>query len=268
MLCQFLGVKKYIENDEKKPYLLFKEAPLYTSFLLGRNHKFYKKIISTNTNQRIRQKALSGVLSIEASIAMIFFVGAFMVGLFFLNAVAQQFVWQRELEQTLLPIAVASNETKKEDFKKEDNYIIFQDIKGYTYPFDFFGTKQIWMQQSCYLRKWVGYDSREDETDLLVYITEEGIAYHKEITCNYLDLSIQKVPYESCHKLRNHKGSKYYSCEKCGKKNKKSDYVYLTLYGTKYHRSLSCSSLTRTIKRVPLSQVNGRGPCHKCYLKQ
>lgn len=106
-----------------------------------------------------------------------------------------------------------------------------------------------------------GFGNQDDET---VYITETGIVYHKDADCTYLELSIKAVPKGEIKDLRNSSGGKYYPCEACRRKNGGKQYVYITETGDRYHKSLGCSGLKRTVYAVPLSEVYGRGGCSRC----
>lgn len=116
-------------------------------------------------------------------------------------------------------------------------------------------------------RAWTGYDNagaagngRNEEQ--LVYITPSGSAYHLSKNCSYLKLSIQGVDKDIVGELRNKDGSIYYACDDCG--NQDSSRVFVTDYGNRYHTTLQCSGLKRTIYLVPISQAQGRTPCSKC----
>ena len=104
-----------------------------------------------------------------------------------------------------------------------------------------------------------GFGKEEDET---VYVTETGLVYHKDYHCTYLDLSIRMVQGKEISGLRNESGGRYYACEHCGGKG--GGPAYITDYGDRYHSSLSCSGLKRTVYAVPLSEVIGKGACSKC----
>ena len=115
------------------------------------------------------------------------------------------------------------------------------------------------------MKGWTGYEragflAEDEET---VYITETGMVYHRDYHCNYLELSARMVPAEIVEDLRNESQGKYYPCERCAHKGAGSG-VYITDYGDRYHTSLSCSGLKRTIYAVPLSEAVGKGACSKC----
>ena len=116
-------------------------------------------------------------------------------------------------------------------------------------------------------RAWTGYDNAahgaggivEEE---IVYITPEGTVYHRSRGCSYLKLSIVAVDKTFLDTQRNQDGSKYYPCGECG--DTCADTVYITDYGNRYHATLGCSGLKRTVMAVPISEAGSRGACSKC----
>ena len=105
--------------------------------------------------------------------------------------------------------------------------------------------------------------SDDEEDEMYVYITDYGSVYHQSLACSYLELTIRGISVNKLYNERNEYGAIYYRCEKCGDLPKEG-VVYVTDYGNRYHTTLSCSGLKRTIHIVKLSEVNGLGGCSKC----
>ena len=131
-------------------------------------------------------------------------------------------------------------------------------------PIPLFAVVPIQCRESMRIKAWTGYERTGfgAENDETVYVTETGMVYHRDYHCSYLDLSIHLVSVQEVSSLRNESGGKYYPCEHCG--GKSSGLVYITENGDRYHSSLSCSGLKRTIYAVPLSEVVGKGACSRC----
>lgn len=121
------------------------------------------------------------------------------------------------------------------------------------------------MEETMTVKGWCGYERTGWELlpDETVYVTENGMVYHMDYSCNYLDLSIRSVSTESLDAIRNKNQGKYHACEFCVK-NYAKDNVYITDYGDRYHHSLGCSGLKRTVYAIPLSEAVGKGVCTKC----
>lgn len=113
-------------------------------------------------------------------------------------------------------------------------------------------------------KKWNG-DKEDENAEGYAYITTSGKVYHATINCTYLKRSTKGVHIDEVDGLRNEGNGKYYPCEICAKQKLGSEIVYITGYGTSYHRLSNCSTLIRDIRRVPLSEVGSRGKCSKCY---
>ena len=96
-----------------------------------------------------------------------------------------------------------------------------------------------------------------------MYVTETGMVYHRDYHCTYLELSIRMVPASALDGLRNESQGKYYPCSSCVH-GEVHGLAYVTDYGEKYHSSLNCSGLKRTVYAVPLSEAVGKGACSKC----
>lgn len=116
-------------------------------------------------------------------------------------------------------------------------------------------------------RAWTGYDNANAGlhatiAEELVYITPDGEVYHKSRSCTYLKLSIVAVDISFLETMRSKDGAKYYPCESCG--SSCGNTVFVTNYGNRYHSTLQCSKIKRTVLAVPISEVGGRGACSKC----
>lgn len=120
------------------------------------------------------------------------------------------------------------------------------------------------------VRTWTGRDgsgAKEEEGERAdqeetVYVAVTGRVYHKDENCSHIKLSIQKVSRDSLKNKRNASGGKYHACEKC--KGGSGSSVYVTAFGDRYHSSIGCSGLKRSVKEVPLSKVKGWRACSKC----
>lgn len=129
-----------------------------------------------------------------------------------------------------------------------------------------FGNPQI-LQRGC-VRAWTGRDFREaagsggKKGKGQVYVTENREVYHKSLNCTHLRLSIRQIQADLASGLRNRYGAKYYACSCC--KSGTGQTVYITDTGNRYHASLSCSGLKRTIRCVPASEAEDLPPCSKC----
>lgn len=130
-------------------------------------------------------------------------------------------------------------------------------------PVPLFGIPPLEYEETMRVKGWTGYEktgfgAEDDET---VYVTQTGLVYHRDYHCTYLDLSIRMADSGQIDDLRNADGGKYYPCEHCGGG---SGAVYITDSGDRYHSSLSCSGLKRTVYAVPISEAVGKGACSRC----
>lgn len=136
-------------------------------------------------------------------------------------------------------------------------------------PFDFLNVYKPYAVDRVRVRAFTGYDNTRHGTsdnseEELVYVTENGSVYHRSLGCSHLNFNIRTVSYMDVSKERANDGSKYYPCEYCcHSQGEHAPEVYITNDGNRYHSTLSCGALKRTIHEVPLSTV-GLPPCKEC----
>ena len=128
----------------------------------------------------------------------------------------------------------------------------------------------IFFLQAAKVRGWTGRegsegsggsDSHSHESEM-VYVAENGVVYHKDPNCSHIHLHISRVSRAAVAGLRNEYGETYHSCERCGAAAGGS--VYITTDGNRYHSSLTCSGLSRTVHTVSLSEAGTLRPCSRC----
>ncbi len=132
-------------------------------------------------------------------------------------------------------------------------------------PLPMFGNPTADMEESFKLSAWRGYrENAGQETDgRIVYITDNAAVYHEDYQCTYLQLSIRFISFDELEMIRNLSGGIYHPCEKCVHGSTMTG-VYVTQSGGRYHNSIGCSGLKRTIHAVERSEVSGMGGCSRC----
>lgn len=117
------------------------------------------------------------------------------------------------------------------------------------------------------MKVWTGYDNtaagRVNDEGEVVYITEQGEVYHMLRSCTHLQLSVSQIPYAEVELHRNEAGASYVPCERCDSVEVQET-VYITQEGDRYHTTISCGGLRRTVIAVYLKEVEGRRACSRC----
>ena len=133
-------------------------------------------------------------------------------------------------------------------------------------PFSMFSMFEIPFDNTVIMHTNIGYinglNGFYDYSDY-VYMAKNGTVYHRSRECSHIRLSIKGVKSSEIKTLRNTDGKKYKKCEYCRPKLKDGK-LYITDDGDKYHNTLMCVGLRRTIVRVKLSDIGDVKPCTRC----
>lgn len=183
----------------------------------------------------------------------------------YVKSQVEQYAGKEYLDKTVLKNGRAGIHYGKSKLMEDDriDLVALYEVSGL---FSYSGLKGIPMYTRLYGHVWNGYDVEKqgnaDAGEIYVFITKSGTVYHRNRNCTYLNPSVKAVYYEDVKSKRNAGGAIYYACERCG--GKSSTVVYITEQGSRYHSSLECSGLKRTIYTIKLSEAGGRSPCSKC----
>lgn len=139
----------------------------------------------------------------------------------------------------------------------------------YVVPIPFLGTR-FW-KLNCYQQMVVSdYQGvsmlPSEEEEGYVYLADNSKVCHLNPECTYLRIKIRTVTLEEAADLRNQSGEIYYPCEACVGHSTENP-VYITSYGTRYHRLKSCSKIERNIRKVSRSKVGNMPVCSKCQME-
>lgn len=125
----------------------------------------------------------------------------------------------------------------------------------------FIGFPSYQMSNCYYSHLWNGYEIPETAVENeVVYVTENGVVYHKDRNCTHLLLSVQKIRTKDIRELRNQWGRIYGSCAKCVRGESPNE-VYITREGECYHYYAGCAGLKRSVRAMQLEEAQASYRC-------
>ena len=131
-------------------------------------------------------------------------------------------------------------------------------------PVPQFLSLNIKQKEEFVVKAWTGNgQSGEQERGEIVYVASTGQVYHKQYSCTHLKLSIDFVLLQDVAERRNQNGGRYHPCERCTT-SIAVVVAYVTDTGNRYHYSLACSGLKRTIYSRYRHEVPWLGACSRC----
>ena len=125
------------------------------------------------------------------------------------------------------------------------------------------------MANRYYGHIWNGYAiSGQAQAGETVYVAENGQVYHLDRSCTHLKLSVCEISAEALDAARNNYGKRYEACEKCAQ-GRRTEIVFITGEGDKYHYNRACPGLKRTVSPMLKQDAEKRyRPCSRCGTKK
>lgn len=225
--------------------------------------KSEKKKIKLNKNRKRAYPFVSyGSITIEAAISMTLFSLVMIMVLGFIVMINTQLKHQIKNNNIAMGLAKArfvENEIRNDEENRNDEIDM---IMAYSVNIPFIN-KKMHLTQRCLLKDWSGTDITMNGK--IVYITKNGKVYHTTRECSHLAINIRKSYFDKLGEERNCYGQKYYKCSICvADAFIGASEIFLTEDGDKYHTSLMCSGLIRTIIEIDKNKVKDLPPCSGC----
>ena len=146
----------------------------------------------------------------------------------------------------------------------DEEYIVLKAEYVVKLPISFGKVGQIRLSSQNRFHKWTG-DKTVVSDETVVYVTPNGEVYHSSLTCRSINLKVRTATIKEIPNLRGADGQKYYECTRCIWDDENKERIYYTDYGVRYHKSISCSALKRSVEKIDLKDVGDRRPCSFCY---
>ncbi len=186
------------------------------------------------------------------------------------EALRLRFIWaagEENLNDSILLDGADGLSFEESSILQEENRIKLVVSYKVRLPLAVLGMDSILFRQQSYRYGWLGDVAPEkpveNSKEPMVYVTKTGQVYHLTLSCTYLKLSVRQVEAAQIAGLRNESGGKYYACERCRPEASQTSF-YITGEGTRYHGDRECSSISRNVTAIPLSQTEERRPCSRC----
>ncbi|MCR5775604.1 MAG: hypothetical protein K6G42_11025 [Lachnospiraceae bacterium] len=251
-------------------------------------NRFYrhmrKKEISINRKQSILlaafRRPLSGSITVETAMVLPIFLFAMLSVMYITDSIRVSSDNTEKLAEQaykLAKYAYAGNALTEETMLADavdvinNGEDIIDLVKRYRVEvaFDMLGAYDPYAVDRVRVRAFTGYDNlrqgqaEDREEEEMVYVTDYGTVYHRSLGCSHLNLNVRAVDGGHVSEERANDGSRYYACEYCCRHGEIPATAYLTDDGNRYHSTLSCGALKRTVREVPLSQTT-LPPCKEC----
>lgn len=199
-----------------------------------------------------------GVLTAEAAVCLTLFMFAALSLMALFQTTEAFFNKQQSLTQTARKMSICSPLTDE---------ISIDAVKTFRPSFLVLYDAVIPLRYKIYIKSWTGYTPENTAVDgteekRVYYVTDFESVYHTTKDCTHLKISISMVDKSGLHTSVNEDGRHYTPCEKCGKYTNISENYYVTGEGNKYHNSLSCPGLKRTVHEV--TDIHGLSACSRC----
>lgn len=127
----------------------------------------------------------------------------------------------------------------------------------------FFGRHSMYIDECTKQKAFTGYEpSAFEEGKGYAYVTQYGEVYHNNLQCSHIMLKISNAGDIEAYTEGE---TSYRACKKCIKEETQTPKVlYVPKEGDCYHASISCSGLTRNIRKVTIWEVENMRPCSRC----
>lgn len=216
---------------------------------------------SLRRSERMSLCVLKGSLTVEAALILPFFLTILLAFFSFFSQYASAAELKIQAAAEAKKVGVTLGNLQRTDSGDVTIYKSKKLEQVWVNPFD----REEYLVQKATCRGWIGFTELETK-ETYVYITPNGSVYHLYADCSHLDLSIERVSLARALSEKNEYGERYRECEICD--DGFGALVYITSEGNRYHSKRSCSGLKRTIRQVPMSEVQGRAGCIRCAARE
>jgi len=254
-ICQYSNCKPILEKTSLQAY------PKKTNYNSRKPKYLYSKRMSS-----FLLSNMEGSMTVEASIAIPVFLFAILNLLSIILLFGEYSSNLADMHQKAKELSVHAHILENGQDVNND-LIILSKAQKLEPVISFMGFEPARTIVNCRVRKWTGYDTTQAVMEKIeeewVYITPSGEAYHRDRNCSYLNPKILTGVTANMKTIRNKDGEIYRLCNTC-KDGSLTGICFYTEYGNRYHTTLECSGIKRTIESVKISETEGRHACGKC----